>query len=175
MKRLLWLPRVALCLVACGVAVVVAGSLARVASQIEYSDEPVISEWSIESKDPMPDSMRSMVGEGPGTSLERAFIVRQNFYRLFGKKSPRPHITIFTCWRVNDLELQAEIFKKIQERNLYQSYLDETYQNSRLKPKWWPADLKPFSPFERKFSTRDYQFVSLSDRTRLYRRADRMQ
>jgi hypothetical protein len=170
MKRLIWLPRAALCFVACGLAAVVAGSLARVASQIEYSDEPVISEWSIESKDPMPDSMKSIVGEGPGTSLERVLIVKQNFYRPFGDKPPRLATTRVTCWKVVDPELQTDIFKNSRAPNSYNSWLEDTYQYRRFKPKWWPADLRPFRPYERKFQTSDSQFVSLSDRTRLYRR-----
>ncbi len=168
MKRWLWLARIALGLVVGGVISVVTTSLVRVILRIEYSDEPVISEWSIESNDPMPDSMKSVVGEGAGMSLERALIVKQDFHRLFGDHPPRPEIIRFTCWKVVDPALQEEILQNVRVPDKRYRWMENTYQYSRFKPQWWPADLTPFLPHENKFQTRRSLFVSLSDRTRLY-------
>lgn len=116
----------------------------------------------------MPDQVKSLAREGPGATLERAILVKQNFYRLFGGRSPRPVITQFTCWKVVDPALQADILKHVRVPDRRYSSMVDTCQSSRFKPKWWPADLTPFLPLENRFKVRSAQFVSLSDRTHLF-------
>ena len=148
-------------------------TLVRVLGGLEISGEPAIADWSKISPEAAPPAFLRLQNENHGLRLERVRIVKRPVRRLFSKEPHRIAETWFSCWQVVDQEMLSALANDLRIPDERYAHLNLHHgSGSKFKPAWWPGDLVLFGPEQgrawRLSDPYDW-YVSLADRTRLYR------